>query len=243
MRPRAAAVSAGRPMLSWSCSSNWKPARLPMPRIAGGLNASTVAFAIWPRARAQPAHHAVGGRVRRLALVPRLERDEHQRAVGCVDAELRSVRLEDDRDLREVFQYPFDAARHALGVRERGAFGQLDRHVEIADVLVGQEARRNRLVREVRRDEPDREQAEHDGAVAHQRRQQGVVAVAARVDHAVDRAVEAGAVDGVLSEQQRGERRRERERVEQRDRDRAGDRQRELLVEQRPSCPRRTRPG
>ena len=168
---------------------------------------------------------------RGLALVPRFERDEHQRPVGRVDAERGPVGLEHDRDVRELAQDALDAARDGLGLSERSSFGQLDRHVEIAEVLVGKKSGRYRLVREVRRDEAQREQAEHEHPKAQQRRQQRVVSAARGVDRPVDRAVEPGAVDLVVAEQQRREDRRQRERVEQRDADRTGDAQRELLVE------------
>jgi len=110
-------------------------------------------------------------------------------------------------------------------------FGSCNGHVEIADVFVREKAGRYRLVGEVRRDQTEREQAQHDAAKTHQRRQEGMVAVARRVDRSIDHAVESGAVDLVFAEQQRRERRRERECVEQRDGDRAGDAQGELLVE------------
>ena len=205
--------------------------RLPAAFVSGGIEGEDLGGRDRSELRSEPLDHAVGGRACRLAFIPWLQRDEHQRAVWGVDAELRSVRLEDDRNLRILVQNPFDAASDALGVGERRPFRKLDRDVEIADVLVWEKTGRNRLVREVRPHQPEREQRQHENAPSHQRRQDRVVAVPRRVDHPVDRTVEPRPVNGVLAEQQGRKRRRKRQCNEQRDRDRARDGERELLVE------------
>ena len=168
IRPRAAAVSAGMPTLSWSCSSNWNPARLPMPRIVGGLKASTVAFAICAQLRAQAAHDAVGRLRGALRSSHGLSETNISARFGALHAELRAVGLEDDRRPRETCVDDASiAARHALGLRQRRAFGQLHRDVEVAEVLIGQKAGRDRLVGEVRRRRARARTAQHDHAPAH----------------------------------------------------------------------------
>ncbi len=182
--------------------------------------------------------------VGRLALVERLERDEH-------DAGARAVGEAVDRQAREghgafhagVLQGDVrHAADHVLGAVQRGAVGQLREAHQVLLVLHRHEAARHAV--EQQRGQADQRQidAQHDGLAADHARCAAAIRFRRGTEHAVERAEDPTqaafhhtrqqVLRRVMAlEQQRGQRRRQRERVERGDDRRDRDRQRELLVE------------
>ena len=137
-----------------SSSMKVTPPDVPTPGMAGGGKANACASGSMRSFAVELAHDRPSRCVpRRVALVPRLQGDEEEGVVGRVDAAEQAEA--DDRVVglhaRRVLQDRLDLLADRVRALQRRGVGQLHVHVEVALVLLGQEARRQARCRRSRR--------------------------------------------------------------------------------------------
>ena len=183
----------------------------------------------------QPLDDHVGGEPMLVPRFPVLERDEVKPVVGRGDeaqqAEARDagVVLDARRRLEDLVELVADGRRAV----ERGRQRELNVHVEVALVFVGDEATGQAALHEPGEHGDDDQQNHREGGLVDQVSAGAHVAVGGAAEPAVEAAEERAERPPHFRprpQQQRGERRAQRERVECRDQHRDRDRDRELLV-------------
>ena len=170
------------------------------------------------------------------ALAPGLEVDEQETAVGVVH---RGKERESDDggvgpDAGGVLENLLDLADGLAGALERGGVGQLDAHVDVALVLLGEERLGELAADEKGGDGEGAQEDEAQRALLDQVPGDPHVSLLHPPEHPVETRVEPGEGAGVptLGLQEHGaEGGAQRQGVERRDDDRDRDRERELLVE------------
>ncbi len=183
----------------------------------------------------RPAHDGFERHVRRGALIPFLEIDEDDGAVG-LGRERERVHADQRAHVRHalVLHQPLlDLAHHRLGALLRGAIGQLHRDGEEALVLRRDERLRRPLVEHEGQRENRREDGDRRPRAAEDPAHPSDVAVGNLAEDRVEPAEEpVGRMirRGLFLEQQSAERRGQRQRDDARDHHRQHDGHRELLV-------------